>query len=237
MLLDIAAASAYGRFNKKFATIVGLETSVYWSEIMVILERVREKKTYDAEGWFKLNREYVQKQTTLTSEQQIACDATLAKLGLLETDSVDLNKMRVDIRKFFYIITEEDLSEIKKITKTAKSTTKAGKAEGKKLGIINRLFSRVLETDQDLLQLYMKFIEVAYSKGMQTNAQIDLFQQELNAYTEDLQVKKDILKIAIERGYKCFEWSKTIYEKDHKGSGAHLAVQKVGTTVSTDIEF
>ena len=59
--LDIAGNSSYGRYNRKFARIVGLEAAVYWSEILEVLDRVLEKKTFDNDGWFVLNRDYIKK--------------------------------------------------------------------------------------------------------------------------------------------------------------------------------
>ena len=72
--LDIAGNSSYGRYNRKFARIVGLEAAVYWSEILEVLDRVLEKKTFDNDGWFTLDRDYIKKRTTFSEEKPKECE-------------------------------------------------------------------------------------------------------------------------------------------------------------------
>lgn len=238
MYLDVAAGNSYGRYNIKFATIVGLNTAVYWSCMMNILERVSEKKTYDANGFFTLNRSYVESKTTLSKDTQLECDSVLVKLGLLDVSPDSSNKLRVDMKKFFALITEEDLHEIAEITKISKSATKASQSEGRKAGIILRLQNSLVETDADLLQAYKDWIEVCYNKGVCTVPQVKVFKEAVESYSSDKDVKLSVIKTATSLAYKEAAWAIQIYEKNNKTKKAFsTGKQKIGSSVKADVAF
>lgn len=220
--LDIAAANSYGRYNIKFAGIVGLNSAVYWSCLMNIAERVMEKGTYDAQGFFSVNRAYVEKQTTLTKDQQLECDETLKKIGIVESDPKNSSRLRCGINKFIAMIVEDDIKTISEISKVAKSATKAGKAEGKKIGIIHRLQASLVETDVDLLQAYKDWIEACYEKGLTSVPQVKVFVESVEKYSDEKDVKLDVIKTATSLAYREAAWAIQMYEKNRGSKSTRI---------------
>lgn len=228
---DVLSSDSYGSYNIKLAKLAGLQTAVYWGCILNVISKVVKKKTYDQSGCFKLDRKYVENQTTLTEAEQGLCDKALERLEVVKVDPADNNRIYVDQEKLFLILINDDQTVLKSVGKATK-VSRMDKAAGKREGIINRLKSRVNEPDPELFELYGKLIETCYDRGMTQNAQIDLFQQEINEYTSDQKVKVDLLTIGISRGYKVFEWCKSIYEKEYRPTASRPAAQKVASAVS-----
>ena len=52
-----------GRYNRKLVKLTNLNTAVYWSELLEIIEQVVRKKKFDDDGYFKLDRKYMEDQT------------------------------------------------------------------------------------------------------------------------------------------------------------------------------
>lgn len=234
--LDIAAGDSYGRFSIKFASLVGLNTAVYWSALMNVLERVREKKTYDEQGFFTLNRSYIESKTTLTKDQQLECDQIMMQLGILDVSPDNTNKLRCDIKKFFSLVAEEDVTIINEIEKISKRATKEGKAEGKRLGIIHRLQDGIIETDAELLEAYKAWVEVCYDKGLVRKPQVDIFIETIRKYSSDRNTQLGIVRLATTLVYREAAWAISVWEKDHK-PGTRLTEQKIATAVRTDVSF
>lgn len=236
MYSDILSPDSYGRYNRKLVKLTNLTCAVYWSEVLDIITKVVRKKKFDDKGFFKLDRKYIEERTGIDQISQLSCDKILKKLSVIEIDKDDENKISVNLQNMTSILVEADVSEIKKISNTVKMTREE-KAASKKAGIVARLHHRVKEIDAELLDLYYKFLDAVYNKGFNTNAQIDLYQDQLNKYTSDINVKKEILKIAISRQYKECEWSINIYEKTVKSSSSHLGQQKICNQVDETTEF
>ena len=78
--VDVLSPSSYGRFNRKLAAIAGLPVAVYWSAILEVSTKVVKKKKYDEDGYFKLDRKYVEEITSIGLEDQLDCDAVLSNL-------------------------------------------------------------------------------------------------------------------------------------------------------------
>ena len=231
--LDIASNSSYGRYNRKFAHIAGLEAAIYWSEILEILGRVLEKKTFDSDGWFVLDREYVKKQTTFDKAKQREIEEILSGLQILETSKDNENKIRCDVKAFTAIICEEDVSTVKEIKAVAKQQTKEAKKAAKKNGVICRLTSLLAES-KEVTEKYRAFLDVAYEKGLQQNARFSQFVSEINAFTQDDSVKIKLLEIGIEKAYAQADWIINCYSRN--ASSRSIAPQKVATKLS-DVEL
>ena len=74
------------RLNKKLVKIVGFEIAAYWSELQSILKQVVKKQTMDEQGFFTLDREFVERETTLTIAKQLKCEEKLVSLGVIMKD-------------------------------------------------------------------------------------------------------------------------------------------------------
>ena len=63
------------RLNKRLIKIAGFEVAAYWAELQSILKQVVKKHTADEFGFFNLDRDYVERETTLTVTKQLKCEA------------------------------------------------------------------------------------------------------------------------------------------------------------------
>lgn len=229
MNLDIISGDSYGRFNIKFAGIAGLSTAVYMSELLDILKQVNRKKAFDENGFFVINREYVESRTTLAPEEQYKCDQKLAGYGIIASDEANPDHIAVCTSAFLSLILEDDqdiLTEARKKLRGAKSRRSV--AEGKRLGIVSRLQNGVAEADPELLAAYRAWIDVVYDRGVCRAPQVEVFRNTVNDYTSDKSYKLKIIEIATANAYKEAAWAIQIFEKQYKSTMSQAA-----QTVST----
>lgn len=110
--------------NQKAIKLFGLETATYFAVITQIVPRVAAKQTADEKGFFPIDRHYVEDQSGLTLEQQYHCDTILVKNGVLCESAETRDKISVDLKRYFSVLTETDakvLDEIKKRAILSKS--------------------------------------------------------------------------------------------------------------------
>ena len=231
--LDLAGNSSYGRYNRKFAQIVGLEAAVYWSEILEVLDRVLEKKTFDHDGWFVLNRDYIKKRTTFSEEKQKECEDILSRIEIYQVSPDNENRVRCDVKAFVKIIAEDDIETVKEVKAIAKAATKTAKAESKKANIIAMLVNSLSESPE-VTEKYRQFLEVAYGKGLCQKAKLKNFVDEINQFTSDDSVKIQLLNIGIDRSYAKAEWIINAYSRN--STTKSVGAQKTATKLS-DIEL
>jgi hypothetical protein len=62
------------RLNKRLVKIAGFEVAAYWAELQSVLKQVVKKQTMDEQGFFLLDRSYVERETTLTISKQLKCE-------------------------------------------------------------------------------------------------------------------------------------------------------------------
>lgn len=227
--LDIAGNSSYGRYNRKFAHLVGLEAAVYWSEILEVLDRVLEKKTFDMDGWFVLNRDYIKKRTTFSEEKQRECEDILSHLEIYQVSPDNQNRVRCDVKAFIKIIAEDDIETVKEVKAIAKAATKTAKAESKKAGIISMLVNSLSES-AEVTEKYRQYLEIAYNKGLCQKAKLKNFADEINQFTSDDSVKIQLLNIGIEKAYTKAEWIINAYTRS--ATSKSVGIQKTATKLS-----
>lgn len=54
------------RLNKRLLKLAGFEVAAYWAELQSVLKQVVKKQTADEQGFFNLDRDYLERETTLT---------------------------------------------------------------------------------------------------------------------------------------------------------------------------
>lgn len=219
--INAISPDAYGQYNRTLARQLGLQTAVYVSEILAISSQVYKKGKFSADGFWKLDRKYLEDRTTLSPEQQESAETILGTLEIL--DKQGKNQLRFRLDKLFNIlsgditISEEQLSAIsvKKPTLTKKEV------------ILFSLKKCINEPDPDLHSAYENWLDVVYEKGVCKKVQIESFINDINNYTTDKAVKLDILKVATQGGYKVAEWC---FTKTKTGKTcATLPTQKIST--------
>jgi len=241
MWLDIMSQYNTLQVNIKLANLLGLKTAVYWAELMNVYSRVISKKLdelHENDGFFELDRSYIAKRTTLSIDEQLEIDAGLAKLDVVYTNQIDPNLIRLDIEKLCAILVDDDPDMIKALQKKAK-LKQADESAAKRGAVKVQLFSSILETDVDLLEAYKDWISmVVDSKKIINRKTVEVFQINLNSYTDSKQVKLKLLELAAIHAYNDFAWVRQLYEKDYKGNGTFIGVsQKKGIGIDPNSGF
>lgn len=221
MYVDLMSPYSQLTISKKLANILNLNCAVYWAELLNVYSRVIQKKKDEMiqnEGYFDLDRSYIQKNTTLSVEDQLACDAALQKLEIVFLHPENSNRIRIDMAKMFALILEDDPSVIKDLQKRAKIKRDDQTAVKREM-IRRNLNAGIMESDADILEALKTWINsMVEAKTVITKPAVEVFQRNLNAYTDDKQVKLKIIEIATVHAWADFAWAKNCYEKDYKKS-------------------
>lgn len=237
--IDILSPDSYGRYNRKLAKLTGLPTAVYWSAILEISTKVVQKKKYNKDGFFKLDRKYVTDRTSIDLEEQLNCDAALHNLGVLDVDESDINQIRVHLDIMIAIITDDTIKPTG-ATKESIKTTKKQKAENKSALIIESLSNCIIamEPDDELASAYIGWLNTVYSKGICKKDQIKVFRDEINEFTDSKEVKLELIRKATALSYKCADWVINKYKQDNRiDSPTRLPEQKISTSLNTFEKF
>lgn len=192
------------RLNKKLVRIAGFEVAAYWAELQSILKQVVKKRTMDEQGFFTLDRDYVERETTLTVTKQLKCEEKLLVMGVILKDPDNPNRLAISVTNMVEIITDEDTTKLKK--KSANSAdAKAAKVAGIKATMKKALF----ETDVDLRAAYERWIDgmVDAQNCRFTKAVVQLFEQTVSNYTPDKAKRLRIIEIATANSYKDANWA------------------------------
>lgn len=239
---ELMAPEAYGRYNRKLMKIAGLKTAVYWSELLDIIVQVVRKKKFDAEGFFKIDRKYVEERTGLNIDDQLEIDSILENLKVLEHAPGENSKIKVMLSTMEQLIISDNIETMEISTKSTK-LTQTQKRENKQAAIIISMKKLIQEKDLDLRLKYESWVESVYAsgKGFLTKDKIQIFESMINEYTTDKQVKLLILQQAIMTGYTNPDWVIKAYEDtlhtSNKKTAQTLGTQRVSTAVNLDKKF
>jgi len=229
MWLDIMSSYTTLPINVKLANMLGLDVAAYVAELLNVYPRVVAKKKEELlenEGYFELDRGYVEKRTTLPAETQLRIDAGLSKLAILSYRENDPNWIRLDVEKLCSYLVDDDVNAIYEIQKISK-LGRDDKAKAKKNSVRINLFAALSETDVDVLSAYKTWIDAMLeAKKPLTKAAVEIYQRNLNDYTDVKEVKIKILEIATSLAYHEFAWARDQYEKNYRGGGAFIGARQ-----------
>lgn len=239
--LDILSPDAYGQFNRRLAKLTSLNSAIYFQEILDISSQVVKKKKFDSEGFFKLDRKYIEDRTTLDEAAQVLADAELTNLGVLEGHAIETDKVRIKLNELTNILVDDTITPTKSLKKKIGASKEQAK-ESRRAGIIGGMMRFITETDEDILNEYHNWMEAVYeNKYYLTKQQVITFESDLKAYTTDKKTMLELLKVAKLTGYRVFDWVKSSYEKNKKIEKANdtskLAPAKVSTGLKQDVSF
>jgi hypothetical protein len=224
------------RLNKRLIKLAGFEVAAYWAELQSILKQVVKKQTADEQGFFNLDRDYIERETTLTLTKQLKCDEKLIGLGVMMKDQTNPNRIAIAVNGMVAVITDEDTKKLKKTT-AVKKDEKAAKIAGIKINMKKAL----LETDPELRAAYERWIDgmVDAANCRFTKAVVQLFEQTVTGYTTDKTTRLKIIEIATVNSYRDATWA--INKLGGSGfrntSASKLPEQKICTGVSDSITF
>ena len=192
------------RLNKKLIKIAGFEVAAYWAELQSILKQVVKKGTADERGFFTLDRDFMERETTLTVAKQLKCDEALVKLEVLLKDPEDPNKISIAVNGMVAVITDEDTTKLKK-TKAVKVDEKASKIAGIKA----TMKKAILEQDIEVRAAYERWVEgmIDAANCRFTKAVVQLFEKTVTEYTKDKDTRIKIIEIATTNSYKDATWA------------------------------
>lgn len=238
MYTDLIASDTYISINRKLAQIFDLKTAAYVAELANIVTKVTKKKTFDDDGFFAVNRKYVEERTTLDLEDQLKCDDILGRAGILQEQESDKNKIRMDIALLTSLITSEDVKLLADVSKKSKATKLSG-AAAKKAAIVANMKKCVIEQDLDMLQALYGWVDAVYANNrFLTKESIKVFQDTVNSFSADKMVRLKLIEIAMIHGWQDATWAIKSYNTDYaKNPAVRLSQQKIGKSVSSDVTF
>ena len=229
MYVDLMSPYNYLQVNTKLANVLNLNCAVYWAELLNVYARVINKKRdelLDNEGYFDLDRKYITSRTTLSVEDQLHCDAAFEKLEIVFQDPQNPNRIKIDIEKMYALIVEDDPSVIKGLQKKAK-LKRDDETAVKRAMVRNNLQLALTETDAELLDALKVWIEaVIEAKKPITKASVEIYQKNLNSYTDNKAVKLRIIEISTANSWVEFAYARDCYEKNYKHNGAFIGAQQ-----------
>lgn len=226
------------RLNKRLVKIAGFEVAAYWAELQSILKQVVKKQTMDERGFFTLDRDYVERETTLTITKQLKCEEKLITMGVVMKDPNNPNRLAISVTNMVETITDEDTTKLKK-----KSTTSADAKAAKVAGIKATMKKAILETDIELRAAYERWVDgmIDAENCRFTKAVVQLFEKTVTEFSTNKTDRLKVIEIATVNSYKDATWainrfcgmpSKTGY---YANTAAKLPEQKICTGVSTEV--
>lgn len=224
------------RLNKRLIKIAGFEVAAYWAELQSILKQVVKKHTMDEFGFFNLDRDYLERETTLTINKQLKCEDKLISLGVIAKDPENPNRLSISVHGMIEIITDEDTKKLKK-TNAVKKDEKAAKIAGIKIN----MKKAILETDPELRAAYERWIDgmIDAANCRFTKAVVQLFEETVSTYTKDKAKRLKIIEIATVNSYKDAGWAINRLSGGTRPSSvaAKLPEQKICTGISDGVTF
>ena len=219
------------RLNKKLVKIAGFEVAAYWAELQSILKQVVKKQTMDEQGFFNLDRDFVERETTLTITKQLKCDDKLISLGVMLKDPINPNRIAIAVNGMVAVITDEDTTKLKK-TSAVKKDAKAAKIAGMKA----TMKKAILETDLELRAAYERWIDgmIDAQNCRFTKEVVQLFEKTVTEHTTDKNLRLKIIEIATVNSYKDATWA------INRVTGFRASTpitQKIGSEVADNIIF
>ena len=229
MLIELVSMDNYVSYNIKIAEIFGLHPAIYLSELMNINDKAIRKSKITGESYFTVDREYIQKRTTLTKAQQLKIDDTFKEIGLLKVDETNQNTLTLDITVLTSIMAggKQTIKELKSLTNKI-SKTKRTKDEA----IKDNLKNYVTTDNPELREAYFDWIDAVYAKqGWMSARSVKEAQKDVdNASGRNLDVALKMINIAAIRGYREMEWAINAYKRDYEPTF------RLNTTVQQPVE-
>lgn len=192
------------RLNKRLIKIAGFEVAAYWAELQSILKQVVKKGTADERGFFTLDRDFMERETTLTITKQLKCDEELVRLGVAIKDPDNPNRLAISVENMVEIITDEDTKKLRK-TSAVKKDEKAAKVAGIKATMKKAIFTQ----DIELRAAYERWVDgmIDAQNCKFTKAVVQLFEKTITEYTTDKSLQLKLIEVATVNSWKDATWA------------------------------
>lgn len=211
MYLDLLCDNNYINVNIKFMKLVGIETAVYFAEILNIIREVVRKKKFNEQGFFKLDRKYIESRTTLDAEAQYDCDVVLTKLLVLSADPANLDMVRVDLEEFAKILVDDNMKGISSEKKKLKVTA-SDRAEQKRAGMAATFRKIIIEQynlGEELTQAFCDWSDtiITTAKRPLNKVILDTFINKVLQYSDNLAERLEVISTATVSGWTNADWA------------------------------
>jgi hypothetical protein len=223
------------RLNKRLVKIAGFEVAAYWAELQSVLKQVVKKQTMDEKGFFLLDREYIERETTLTVSKQLKCEEKLIDLGALLRDAENPNRIAIGVNAMVAVITGEDTTKLKKSGRSS-----ADEKAAKIAGIKSTMKKAIVETDPEIRAAYERWIDgmIDAANCRFTKAVVQIFEKTITEYTTNKAMRLKIIEIATTNSYKDATWAINRLTGDSKKPGTFIGVpQKQNVGIDPNSSF
>ena len=214
MLFDLLSTDMYVSYNVKLAHILDLTSAVYISELININRKAIAKNKLKENGFFKIDRNYIETRTTLKKEDQKSIDNRLKTINIIDVgESSDLLKLNIDVLTSIVLGKQEIVSEVVQPAKRGRPS--------KQEIVMKALKANIETTNIELKQAYEDWIDAVCAKqGWMTKVHVLEGQKVMDQYNKekDLDLALYILKIATLGGYRDMTWAINEYEKKSKNN-------------------
>lgn len=214
MMLDLVDPGNFVSYNIAVANILGLNVSIYLSELIRISGKAVKKKALKND-FFLLDRNYVQSRTTFTPVQQKQIDETLIELGLMEK-SKNQDEMKINIEALAKLFSSENKDLTKSIEKWIKIKERANKPT-KTQATANGLKLYIKADNDEIREAYEGWIDGVFANpnGFLSKRSVEYFQTVVDNYcNHDLDLALNIITLATINGYRDPSWAIAAWEKD-----------------------
>lgn len=234
MLLDVMSSYNYIPVNTKAIKIFGLPCATYWAVLSDIYPRVVTKKLNElmTDGYFTVDRSYVESKSGLTSEEQYACDLGLSQAGVVIINPSNPDMIGISMDAMFAILAEDDAKVLDQIRKKAK-TKKTDEAAAKRRGKIATFtaFTSTLSHTPEVQEAYKLWVEsiIEGKKGNLTKGVIQIFHDTLTEFTTDPVYQVKLIREAAASGYTNLSW---VINSQRRAPGTVSTYSTPGTRIN-----
>ena len=219
MLIDLLNSSNYIMVNMDAIRIFGLNTAVYCAELLNIYKKaVTKKKLYD-DVYFKIDRDYIKKQTSIEVEDQLKCDANLLKVNIIKINEENPDIIFFDVEVYASILSSEDVKLLEKVSTKVKVANPKGTKQAQRDRIIIALKDSIECKTYEVLDGLKGWIDsiMADPKRYLSKQQVAAFKDRLDDYCNgDLQKALEIIRLATVHAYVDCQWAINVYERDNR---------------------
>lgn len=231
MLIDLLCTDNYVSYNVKLAHLLGLNTSIYLTELLNINTKAIAKQKMTDE-FFTVDRKYITLRTTMDISEQKEIENQLLDLGILKKSEIKDNILSLDITRITSILMSNDEKLIEKIKKTSIKSKNTGEGKiTKRQAQANNLKQFINCDNQELREAYLDWIDGVYAnpKGFLSKKSIEIFQNTIDDFSKrNLDVALQVISIATVNGYRDATWAINVYKKEHNVS-YHIPVTTPAT--------
>lgn len=233
MLIDLLNSSNYIMVNMDAIHTFGLNTAVYCSALLNIYKKAVTKNKLYNETYFKIDREYIKKQTSLEIEEQLKCDINLRKVNIIKQDESDPDIIQFDVEIYASILSSEDVKLLASVSSKVKVNNPKNVKQVQRDRIIVALKESIECKTLPVLQKLQEWIDsiMADPKRYLSKQQVAAFKRKLDDYCEgDLEKAFAILDIATIHSYVDCQWAINVLEQKNRPVRSSMGSTQVRVT-------